>query len=119
MIRLSFQISAWLLIGAISWLSLVPPSLRPVTNAPHNMEHVAIFLLTGICVGIGYPSRYGLRAVVLVGFAGLIEIAQLLAPGRHARLSDFIVDGLAAAAGVGLAWLSTKARPIMNLTVGK
>ncbi len=40
--------------------------------------------------------------MALVLFAGAIELAQTFVPGRHARLSDFIVDavtvGVAAAA---------------------
>jgi len=35
-----------------------------------------------------------------VFFSGAVEIAQLFVPGRHARLSDFIVDGLAITVGV-------------------
>jgi VanZ family protein len=37
---------------------------------------------------------------MLVIFAGTVEIAQLFVPGRHARLSDFIVDALAISAGL-------------------
>jgi len=33
-------------------------------------------------------------------FAGAIELAQLFVPGRHARLSDFTVDALAARIGL-------------------
>jgi VanZ family protein len=39
----------------------------------------------------------------MTAFAGLIELAQLWAPDRHARLSDFVVDALAACAGVAIA----------------
>ena len=49
---------------------------------------------------------------------GLIEILQFWAPGRHARWSDFIVDVLAAYAGLALAaaigWImlrSNRAKP--------
>jgi VanZ family protein len=103
--RRLFQIVAWLLLIAISLLSLVPPWLRPVTDAPHNIEHFGIFLLTSFAFGIGYPRRYLFQSIALIGFAGLIEIAQYWAPGRHARLSDFIVDALAVCVGIALAWL--------------
>jgi len=101
-----FQITAWLLILAIAFLSLVSPLLRPVTGLPHSLEHLAIFVLTGFAFGKGYPSRHQLQFASLVLFAGLIEIAQSWAPGRHARLSDFIVDASAACAGIGLAWIT-------------
>jgi hypothetical protein len=42
-------------------------------------------------------------AIGLVIFAGAIELAQLFAPGRHARLSDFIVDASAACIGLAAA----------------
>jgi hypothetical protein len=41
-----------------------------------------------------------LLATRLVFFSGAVEIAQLFVPGRHARLSDFIVDALAITVGV-------------------
>jgi len=92
------RISAWLLAAAIVVLSLVPPDLRPVTNAPHALEHFVIFAATGIAFGFGYGRRYSI-AIALVTFAGVIEIAQLFVSGRHARLSDFIVDAFAACIG--------------------
>jgi VanZ family protein len=51
---------------------------------------------------MGYPRRYLLQSSALVVFAGSIEIAQFWAPGRHARLSDFVVDALAACIGIGM-----------------
>jgi VanZ family protein len=106
--RRFFQVSAWLLVSATLLLSVVPPSLRPVTDAPHNVEHFAIFLMTGFCFGIGYPYKYELQAVALIAFTGLIEIAQLWVPGRHSRLSDFVVDASAACIGIATAWLITR-----------
>jgi VanZ family protein len=47
-------------------------------------------------------------------FAGAIELAQLYTPGRHARLSDFVVDALAAGAGVAAALAFGKIRPKKN-----
>jgi VanZ family protein len=44
---------------------------------------------------------------VLVIFAGAIEFAQIFAPGRHARISDFLVDAFAACIGVAVSALVT------------
>ena len=106
-----FQITAWLLALAIIFLSLVPPSLRPVTDLPHDLEHGAVFLLTGFAFGMGYPHRYWFQSIALATFAGLIELAQFLVSGRHARLSDFIVDAVAVCAGIGAAWISVRTKP--------
>jgi len=43
-----------------------------------------------------------LRALAtLVIFAGAIGLAQIPVPARHAWLSDFVIDALAACAGTG------------------
>lgn len=101
--RRLFQILAWLCLAAIGVLSLVAPSLRPVTFLPHGLEHAAIFALAGLAIGLGYPNRMVRNMLALTVFAGAIELAQFYAPGRHPRLSDFLVDALAACAGVALA----------------
>ncbi len=86
---------AWCLAIVITLLSLVPPGMRLQTGAPRNLEHMAIFTATGVAFGLGYSRRPSLVAVALVFFAGAIELAQTFVPGRHARLSDFIVDAVA------------------------
>ncbi|MGC2079363.1 MAG: VanZ family protein, partial [Xanthobacteraceae bacterium] len=43
--------------------------------------------------------KLGLLATLLVFFSGAVEFAQLFVPGRHARLSDFIVDAFATIVG--------------------
>jgi VanZ family protein len=99
----AFRIASWLLAVTIVVLSLVPPSLRPETDVPHALEHFAIFVATGIAFGIGYGRRPGWVALWIVIFAGAVELAQFAVPGRHARLSDFIVDALAACIGLAMA----------------
>jgi VanZ family protein len=76
-------------------LSLVPAQDRPVTGLPHLLEHLSIFL-----AGVGYPERRLFQFVTLLGFTAPIELAQLLIPGRHARLSDFLFDAWGMTAGL-------------------
>src|SRR5436190_7837903 len=109
-IRRLFQLAGWACVIAIAALSLVAPSLRPVTMLPHDLEHAAIFALTGFTLGLGYPNRIQLQTSVLTVFAAVIELAQLYAPGRHARMIDFVVDALAACAGVALAAILLRLR---------
>jgi hypothetical protein len=75
-----FQVGAWLCLAAIGVLSLVAPSLRPVTFLPHNAEHFAIFTLAGLAIKLGYPNRTtqhmagltcGLRACAAASSFGL------------------------------------------------
>ena len=93
------RIVAWILAVTIVVLSLVPSELRPETAVPHILEHFLIFAATGAAFGLGYEARPGPLAIQLLIFAGAVEIAQLLAPHRHARLSDFLVDAVAISAG--------------------
>jgi hypothetical protein len=57
------RVVAWLLLLAIVVLSVVPPSSRPTTFVPHNFEHAAIFLATGISFGTAYPGRERLLSI--------------------------------------------------------
>ena len=111
--RTVFKAIGWSLALAIVVLSVVPPSERAVTGAPHNLEHLGIYLLTGIAFALAYREQLIVAAAGLAAFSGLVELAQLGVPGRHARLSDFVVDAVAACAGVatvaiGERWLNQK-----------
>jgi VanZ family protein len=110
MTRGIFRVAAWFLLLAIVVLSVVPSAYRPVTPAPHNVEHLVIFFLTGLGFGLGYESRLFLQIIGLVAFSAAIELLQLYIPGRHARLSDFLVNAVSVALGVGLAALTAGRR---------
>ena len=103
-----FQVVGWLLTLAIVMLSLGPPSTRPVTGAGHNLEHLFIFVATGAAFGLGYPRRFLLLPVALLAFTGAVEVAQMMVPGRHARLSDFLTDAAASCVGIGLSFVLVK-----------
>jgi hypothetical protein len=111
--RRTFRIVAWVCIAAIVALSLVSPALRPVTVLPHHVEHLAIFIVTGFALGLGYPGHLARLLVLLVIFAGAIELAQFFAPGRHPRLIDFVVDAAGACAGALLAALVLRWKPAL------
>jgi VanZ family protein len=105
-----FQIVAWLLAAAIVVLSLSPPSVRPTIGAAHSLEHFLIFLVTGLAFGFGYSRQAGLLTIALPAFAAVIEVAQIWVPGRHARMSDFLVDAAASCVGVVLPYAFVKLR---------
>lgn len=87
---------------AIVVLSVVPPGLRPVVSS-QGVEHSAIFLLFGLAFGLAVPRRAVLQVTAALVFTGAVELIQTLAPGRHARWSDFVVDSLGVLAGLALA----------------
>jgi VanZ family protein len=110
-IRRAAHIMAWFLVIAITALSFVPFWLRPETGVPHNFEHFAIFLVTGVAFGFAYERRPVLVMAGLVIFCATIEVGQLFIPDRHARLADFLVDALAACVGVVIVFLTVRVRP--------
>jgi hypothetical protein len=65
--------TAWIILAAIVLLTMVPPGLRPITLAPHNVEHAAVFLLDGLAFAFAYRGH-----ALLLGCAG----AQQLSPPR-------------------------------------
>ena len=103
-----FRVAAWLLALAIVVLSVSPASVRPVTGAGQGLEHLLIFMAMGMAFGFGYPRRFQLLTLAMMVFTLAIEIAQIWVPGRHARLSDFLIDAAASCLGVGLSWLLLK-----------
>ena len=113
--RRLFQVAAWLLLAAIVLLSLSPPSARPVTpvghNFGHNFEHLLIFLATGGAFTLGYPRRIRLLLVAMVAFAAAVELAQMWIPGRHARMSDFLVDIFSLYLGIAISYVLVKFVP--------
>jgi len=103
------RVSAWLLASAAIVLTVVPPGSRPLTGLPHTIEHFFFFLLCGLAFAAGYPRREPVLATIAVAFAASLETLQVWIPGRHARLSDFLVDACAMLAGIAIAYLLRRA----------
>ena len=106
------RIFAWLLAAAVTFATLGPPRYRPHSNLGQDGEHALAFVMIGIAFGLAYPRDRSTVAVTIV-LIGVLELLQFFAPGRHARLEDFIVDALAACVGFVLAallnWLGRSA----------
>ena len=102
------RIVAWSVAILLTVLSIVPPDLRPETPLPHYVEHFVAYAVMGAAFGYGDERRPTLLVLYLVIFCAVIEALQLLAPGRHARLSDFITDAIAVCAGVAVVSLTKK-----------
>jgi VanZ family protein len=102
------------LATAIVILTVVPAPLRPTTHLPHVLEHALIFLLTGMALAVGYTGRELELCVGTAAFCAAIEVCQLFIPGRHARLVDFVADVIAALAGIGMAFVLSRADLLLN-----
>ncbi len=99
------RLFAWLLAAAVSFATLGPPQYRPHSSLGQDGEHTLAFVLVGLAFGLAYSQQRQLAAIISVPLIGALELLQLMAPGRHARLQDFVVDALAAIAGFVIAAL--------------
>lgn len=108
------RLIAWCLAAAVTFATLGPPRFRPHSSLGQDGEHAFAFVLIGLAFGAAYAGHRWLTAAIAVAGIGLIEILQLWAPGRHARLEDFVVDALAACFGLfaaaALDWLVERSR---------
>ena len=109
------RLVAWGLAAAVTFATLGPARLRPHADLGQNGEHALAFVLVGVAFGLAYRRNRLLTALVAVTMTGAIEVMQFWAPGRHARLSDFVVDAMAACAGLAIAatmdWFINRQRP--------
>jgi len=103
-----FRIIAWLLAAAVTFATLGPARLRPHSHLGQNGEHALAFVLVGLAFGLAYSGNRLRTAAIAVVLIGVLELLQFIAPGRHARLEDFVVDALTACVGLivaaGLDW---------------
>ena len=106
---------AWGLAAAVTFATLGPPRYRPHADLSQNGEHALAFVLVGLAFGLAYKKNRMATALVTIAFTGAIEVLQFWAPGRHARLSDFVVDAMAACIGLAIAaamdWFINRHRP--------
>jgi VanZ family protein len=111
---------AWLLAAAVTFATLGPPSLRPHSELGQDGEHALAFILVGLAFGLAYRNRRWTVAAVAVVLIGVLELMQFWAPGRHARLEDFLVDAATACVGFALAaianWAVTRLRASSTVT---
>ena len=97
------RLVAWGLAAAIAFATIGPARLRPHLHLGQNGEHALAFVLLGLAFGLAHTRNRSLTATLVIAFTGLIEILQFWAPGRHARMGDFVVDALAASLGLLIA----------------
>ena len=96
------RLFAWLVAVAVTFATLGPPQYRPHSDFGQDVEHALAFVLVGLAFGFAYPRQRLPTVGVVVLMVGALEVLQLFAPGRHARIEDFAVDALAAGAGFAL-----------------
>jgi VanZ family protein len=112
--KILLRIGAAVLIAAVVFATLGPPRYRPHSPLGQDGEHALAFVLVGLAVGLAFPRRKLLVAAASIILIGVLELMQLWAPGRHARLEDFVVDAVTACVGHAgaavIGWLAARWR---------
>jgi len=102
--RIALRVGAWLLAAVVIFITLGPPRYRPhAAMFTRDGEHALAFVLIGLAFAFAYPRQRLWVACLSVALVGLLELLQLVVPGRHAHLEDFAVDALATLAGIAIA----------------
>jgi VanZ family protein len=103
-VRRFFRLAGWFCILTITVLSLSPRALQVgVEFGAPQLDHLLAYLITTAALTLGHVrtrSRVVLCAL-LIGFGGLMELAQGPIPGRHADMVDLVVNTIGV--GMGLA----------------
>jgi len=102
------RILAWIGLMSLVVLSVVPAVDRPVTGFRPVFEHFAAFALVGGTFAFGYALSWGRLMLLALFFCGGIELLQVPLPTRHARVSDLVINSLAACFAIGFVHVGKK-----------
>lgn len=109
-LRRMVALLAWASLAAIAFSTLSPIGMRPHLGASVHIERFGAFALVGFLFAFAHPRRIGVvLACVAAAVVGL-ELLQLAASSRHARLSDLAVKTAGGVFGVAFAWLVLRNR---------
>jgi VanZ family protein len=96
------QAAAWLLAAVILLWTWGPVRLRPQFGHP-QLERFSAFFALGLAMALVYPERRRWVAAGVVVAAVLLEVGQMLFPGRDAGLRDVLAKMAGGVLGVLLA----------------
>jgi hypothetical protein len=91
--------------AALALLALIVfATLSPIEMRPHiadaNVERGLAYVLLGLAIAIGFPKRVYQVAIFVICTAGVLEMLQIIDPGRHARFLDAFLKASAGIAGI-------------------
>lgn len=95
------RLAAFVLLALITFATLSPIELRPHLSDP-NMERALAYILLGLALALGFPSRVTQTVLFVCAVAGVLEVLQLSDPGRHARVVDGLLKAAAGIVGIVL-----------------
>ena len=101
--RRALPYSFWLCLLILAILSWTPGADLPRTGFSGKIEHFVAYAGTMLIGGLAWPTRRHASLLIgsLTAYAALMELGQLVAPGRYASVWDFL------AGAVGIAVTAT------------
>jgi len=63
---------------------------------------VGAFVLFGLALALGFPARLTQTMLFVCVAAGVLELLQVIDPGRHARLQDAVLKAAAGLIGIAI-----------------
>lgn len=105
-VRLIAATLAWATLIFIAYATLSPIAQRPHIGSFVQLERFGAFLTIGFLFALAYRRQLLVVLVFMAALALGLEVFQLLAPGRHARLLDLLVKISGGAVGVFFGWLA-------------
>ena len=93
------------LLAATAWLALTPLPPRAIDLGWDKLNHAGAFAALAVAGWFSVPQRRGRWPMMagLLGYGGLIELAQRFVPGRSGEWADLLADALGIVAGVLIA----------------
>ncbi|MBR2690140.1 MAG: VanZ family protein [Aquamicrobium sp.] len=98
MILLS-RLASIFLLALIVFATLSPIGLRPHLGDA-NLERALAYMLLGSALALSFPRHTIRTAGFVVGIAAVLELLQLIDPGRHGRIEDMVVKAAAGLIGI-------------------
>jgi VanZ family protein len=82
-----------------------------------RIEHFFCFLACGMVLSVQWPKPKLALYAAGITFCAALEVVQIWIPGRHARLSDFLLDACATALGITLVRILQSIRSFLGVAV--
>lgn len=89
-ITATLRLTAWGCVVLLAVLSLLPAQDMARTGVGDHIEHAVAYAGTALLMGIGYRGCRAVRIIILlVAYAGVLELLQHISPGRQPGLDDW------------------------------
>jgi len=91
--------------------ALLPADIVIRSEFPPKLEHFVAYSGAAVMCGFAFSMKPHLigRYLLLILWAGGLEVAQTFSAGRHASVSDFAVSMLGIICGAATWWLAKRA----------